>query len=114
MLALTERGGAAALVTASAGNHGRALGYAAREVGLPLTVFIPATAPRGKVEAIRRSGALLRECATYDEAEELAKREAERDAVYVSPYADEDVIAGAGTVALEVVEDPTRNQDAAG
>ena len=106
MLALTERGGAAALVTASAGNHGRALAYAAREMGLPLTVFIPATAPRVKVEAIRRSGALLRECASYDEAEELAKREAgDSGAVYVSPYADEDVIAGAGTVALEVVEE---------
>lgn len=73
---------------------------------MPLTVFVPSTAPRVKIEAIRKSGARLRECATYDEAEALAKREAERTgAAYVSPYADADVIAGAGTVALELLED---------
>ena len=93
-------------MTASAGNHGRALAYAARELGFPLTVFIPASAPRVKVDAIRRAGALLRECASYDEAERFAKREGTRTgAAYISPYADEDVIAGAGTAALEIFED---------
>ena len=106
VLALGERGGAAGLVTASAGNHGRALAHAAGEVGLPLTVFVPSTAPRVKVDAIRQSGARLRECASYDEAEQLAKREAaESGAVYISPYADQDVIAGAGTVGLEILEE---------
>ena len=106
MLALAERGGAGALVTASAGNHGRALAHAGKEMGLPVTVFVPSTAPRVKVEAIRQSGARLRVCASYDEAEQLAKLEAkDSGAVYVSPYADEDVIAGAGTVGLEILED---------
>ena len=93
-------------MTASAGNHGRALAHAARAVGFPLTVFVPSSAPRTKTEAIRSSGATLRECRDYDEAEGLAKREAERSgAAYISPYAHEDVIAGAGTVALEILED---------
>jgi threonine dehydratase len=94
------------LVTASAGNHGRALACAAQALGLRLTVYAPRTAPRAKTDAIRRHGAELRLVATYDDAERDAKRHAAGgDAVYVSPYADEDVIAGAGTIGLEILED---------
>lgn len=91
------------LVTASAGNHGRALAYAAGMFGIPLVVFIAADAPRAKSDAIARSGAELRRCANYDEAERQAKAFASAGGgIYVSPYSDPDVIAGAGTIGLEL------------
>ena len=94
------------LVTASAGNHGRALAHAARALHLPLTVFIAADAPRAKVDAIRAAGAELRECADYDEAERQAKAHAAGGGgLFISPYSHPDVIAGAGTIALELLED---------
>jgi threonine dehydratase len=94
------------LVTASAGNHGRALAFAAESLNLPLTVFIAGDAPRSKIDAIRASGAELRFCPNYDEAERQAKRfAAEGGAVYISPYSHPDVIAGAGTVMLEILDD---------
>ena len=94
---------APALVTASAGNHGRALAYAAAAAGMPLTVYVPEHAPRTKIDAIRRLGAELRPCRDYDEAERRAKQHG--DGIFISPYAHADVIAGAGTVALEILED---------
>jgi len=95
------------LVTASAGNHGRALAAAAETFGLPLIVFTPADAPSTKLQAIRRHGAELRaEARDYDEAERLAKAFAlQTGADFISPYSDADVIAGAATIALEVFED---------
>ena len=97
----------AQLVTASAGNHGRALAAAAETFQLPLVVFTPANAPRTKLAAIRRHGATLRaEAADYDDAERRAKAFAvETGADFISPYNDPDVIAGAATVALEIFED---------
>jgi threonine dehydratase len=99
----------ARLVTASAGNHGRALAYAAGMFDLPLTVFIARDAPRAKIDAIAASGAELRPCAGYDEAERQAKAFA-RDGggIYVSPYSHPDVIAGAATIGLELAEQETQ------
>ena len=108
VLTLLERseGARARLVTASAGNHGRALAQAAAAAGLPLTVYIAENAPRTKVDAIRALGAELRPCADYDEAELRAKEHGARgEALFISPYAHPDVIAGAGTVGLEILED---------
>jgi threonine dehydratase len=108
-LLVRERAGAGRpprLVTASAGNHGRALAHAARALDLPLTVFIAANAPRAKVDAIRAAGAELRECGDYDEAERQAKAHASGGGgLYISPYSHPDVIAGAGTIGLELLED---------
>jgi len=106
VLAITEQADRpSALVTASAGNHGQALAYAARAAGLPLTVYVPSTAPRNKQEAIQRMGAALIACADYDEAESRAKQHgASGSAVFISPYSHPDVIAGAGTIALEMLE----------
>ncbi len=93
------------LVTASAGNHGRGLAYAANMYELPLVVFVPSDAPRAKIDAIGRLGAELRTCASYDEAEREAKAFARAGGgTYISPYSHPDVIAGAGTVGLELVE----------
>ena len=95
------------LVTASAGNHGRALAAAAEFFRIPLVVFTPADAPLTKLAAIQRHGAQLRAIGRdYDHAEALAKAfAAETAAEFISPYNDADVIAGAATVALEVFED---------
>lgn len=94
------------LVTASAGNHGRALAHAARFAGIRLTVYVPETAPRTKIDAIAALGAELRFCRDYDEAEVRAKQHgAAGGAVFISPYSHPDVIAGAGTVGLEILED---------
>jgi threonine dehydratase len=94
------------LVTASAGNHGRALAMAAEQLGLQCIVFTPRTAPDTKKDAIRRHGAMLHaDCDDYDTAERQARELAgAKGAVYVSPYNHPDVIAGAGTIGLEIVE----------
>jgi threonine dehydratase len=109
VIARLERGTPALvrIVTASAGNHGRALAAAAEVFGLRLTVFTPVDAPQAKLTAISRHGAELRaEGRDYDEAERLAKAFArDTGAAFISPYDDADVIAGAATVALEIFED---------
>jgi threonine dehydratase len=107
VLARRERGGVERIVTASAGNHGRALAEAAATFGLSLVVFTPTDAPHAKLDAIRLHGADLRaEAPDYDEAERRAKAFArETGADFISPYSDVDVIAGAATVALEMLED---------
>lgn len=94
------------IVTASAGNHGRALALAAEELGISCVVFTPANAPEAKQNAIRRHGAILHsDCKDYDTAEKRARDHAEAEGgVYISPYNHPDVIAGAGTIGLEVVE----------
>ena len=94
------------LVTASAGNHGRALALAAERLGIACVVFTPASAPEAKKNAIRRHGAVLHgECEDYDSAEQQAKHYAEAEGgVYISPYNHRDVIAGAGTIGIEIVE----------
>ncbi len=95
------------LVTASAGNHGRALAFAAERLGLRVTIFTPRTAPRAKLDAIARHRADLRAVAdTYEDSERLAKAHAaETGAVYLSPYSHPDLLAGIGTIGLEIVED---------
>jgi threonine dehydratase len=93
------------IVTASAGNHGRAIASAASALGMRATVFAPRDAPAAKLDAIARHGAELRRESSYDAAELSARAFArENDLPFVSPYNDADVIAGAGTIALELIE----------
>ena len=94
----------ARVVTASAGNHGRAVAWAAERLGLPAVVFTPAAAPQAKLGPIRAHGADLRPVATdYEDAERMAMAFArETGAVFISPYSHTDVIAGGGSVALEI------------
>ena len=109
VIALLERpdGAPAQLVTASAGNHGRALAAAAQTFSLPLTVFTPSDAPKTKLDAIRHHGAVLRaDGRDYDDAERMAKAfAAATGAEFISPYNDAEVVAGAATIALEIFED---------
>jgi threonine dehydratase len=94
------------IVTASAGNHGRALAYAAEMLGMRAVVFTPRDAAETKVTAIRRHGATLTQVpGRYDESEIAAKRYAEETgALFISPYNHPDVAAGGGTVAVEILE----------
>ena len=105
-LRLRDAGSTPTIVSASAGNHGRAIALAAEQLGLPCVVFTPSTAPEAKQNAIRRHGAVLHnDCEDYDTAERRAKEFAMAEGgVYVSPYNNADVIAGAGTIGLELVE----------
>ncbi|HEX7117875.1 MAG TPA: pyridoxal-phosphate dependent enzyme [Longimicrobiales bacterium] len=95
------------LVAASAGNHGQGVALAAREVGAAAVVFVPASAPATKKARIRAFGAELREVdGTYDDAEAAAASHArETGAVFVHPFADPWVVAGQGTIGLEILED---------
>ncbi|MCX6544877.1 MAG: threonine/serine dehydratase [Acidobacteria bacterium] len=95
------------LVTASAGNHGRAMAYACERLGLRLVVFTPKHAPRAKLDPISAHGADLRAVASnYEEAELLAKQFAAAERItYISPYSHPDVIAGAATIGIEILED---------
>jgi threonine dehydratase len=97
----------AGLVTASAGNHGRAVAEAARVMGVVCEVFMPSDAAVSKVAAVERLGAKVHQAgATVEEALELAAECAERlGRAFVHPFDDIDVIAGQGTVGLELLED---------
>ena len=82
------------------------MAYAAERLGLKLVVFTPQSAPRAKLDHIARHGADLRPAPTYEDAERLAKAfAAETGATFISPYSHPDVIAGAATVAVEILED---------
>ena len=95
------------LVTASAGNHGLALAEAGRLLGAPATIFVPESAPATKKDRIRRAGGELREVAgIYDDAAAAARAFAEASGVrFLNAFADTDVVAGQGTVGLEILED---------
>ena len=103
-LSETER--AAGVVAASAGNHGQALAWAAREAGVPATVFMPEDAPMAKVEATRNYGAeVVFAGAFFDDALATAlDHVGETGATFVPPFEDELVIAGQGTIGLELVD----------
>jgi threonine dehydratase len=100
-------GAAGGLVTASAGNHGRAVAQAARSKGLACEVFMPHDAAASKLAAVQALGARVHIAGTsVDEALELAaQRAVETGRAFVHPFDDLEVIAGQGTLALELLED---------
>lgn len=97
---------ASGVVCASAGNHAQGVALAAALAGTSATVFMPAGAPLPKVEATKRYGAEVRLAGVdFNEAYELAVAHARtRGAVFVHPYDHPDVIAGQGTIGLEIAE----------
>ncbi len=96
-----------AVVTASAGNHGLGVARAAQLLGMTATVVVPQTASAAKVEALRHSGArLLQIGSTYDEAESAGLTLArQQNLPFISAYNDPAVVAGGGTIALEILDD---------
>ena len=95
------------VITASAGNHAQAVARHGARLGVAVTVVMPEATPLVKVTATRRFGAqVILNGANYDEAAALAaKLAAERDLVYLHPFEDPWVIAGQGTVGLEILAD---------
>lgn len=94
------------LVTASTGNHGRAVAYAADKLGIPATICMSALVPANKVEAIRALGAEIRIVGrSQDDAqEEVGRLTKSRGLTAIPPFDHADVVAGQGTIGLEVVE----------
>ena len=95
------------VVAASAGNHGLGLAYAARTLGMRAKVYVPATAPHVKRDGIAAMGADVDASAPdYDAAHQAALACAEREGMtFVSPCAGRPLLAGQGTVGLEILED---------
>jgi threonine dehydratase len=103
-LAPTEK--EAGVVTASAGNHGQAVAWAARQAGIVATIFMPDAAPMAKVDATRDYGASVELVGEYfDDSVEAARAfERETGATFVHAFDDPRVIAGQGTLGLELAE----------
>jgi threonine dehydratase len=103
---LSDEERAAGVVTASAGNHGQAVAWAAREAGIPATIFMPVDAPMAKLEATRSYGASVElEGEMFDDALAAAQdRVARSGATFVHAFDDPRVIAGQGTLGLELAE----------
>ncbi|HEV3478235.1 MAG TPA: pyridoxal-phosphate dependent enzyme [Gaiellaceae bacterium] len=97
---------AAGVVAASAGNHGQAVAWAAREAGIPARIYVPQDAPMTKVEACRTYGSeLIMGGERFEDALAAAKADiGETGATFVHPFEDPVVIAGQGTIGLELVE----------
>jgi len=106
VLSLSAAERARGLVTVSAGNHAQAVAWAARHVAAPCVVVMPTAAPRSKLDAVRGYGA---EIVLHDDRatlfDKLREVEAARGLSFVHPFDDPVVLAGAGTVGLELVED---------
>ena len=98
---------ATGVVTASAGNHGQAVAYAARARGVACEVFVPQQAALAKVEAISALGATvtLIGATIEDSLQSARERAAATGMAFIHPFDDPVVIAGQGTVGLEIVED---------
>ncbi len=98
------------VVASSAGNHGLGVAYAAKHLGIAATIFVPSNAPRVKRDGIAALGAKLDTSQPhYDAAMDAAKAYAvERGAVFINPCLGDALLAGQGTVALEILEELPR------
>lgn len=107
LLSLTAPERDAGVVASSAGNHGIGVAMAAQQLGVKATIFVPASAPDVKREKIATYGASIDASQpSYDAAEDAAKLFAERGgATFVSPCTGRSLLAGAGTVALEIFDE---------
>jgi len=111
---LTPEQAAAGVVAASNGNHGLGVAAAARARGIAAEVFVSAQVSPVKAQRIAAHGAVLRQSGTDPLAAELAARHAAEQSgrVFISPYNDLDVVAGQGTIAVELLQQ-IRELDAA-
>ncbi|MBB3879914.1 threonine ammonia-lyase [Sphingomonas pseudosanguinis] len=107
LLQLSDEARAKGVIAASAGNHAQGLAYHANRLGVPATIVMPRTTPIVKVVQTEGHGAtVVLEGDTFDAAYAHARElEAERGYTFVHPFDDARVIAGQGTVALEMLED---------
>jgi threonine dehydratase len=103
---LTPEERSAGVVAASAGNHGQAVAWAARELGVHALIFVPVTAPIAKVDACRNYGAETELVgADFEDALSAALEHVEETGgTFIHPYEDQFVVAGQGTIGLELLE----------
>lgn len=104
LLSLPEDALSHGIVAASSGNHGRAVAYGAKLLGTKATIVMPRTAPQIKVNAIRALGAEVVLCETAERFQIAEKICREQNATMVPPYNDEAIMAGQGTLGLELIE----------
>ena len=107
LIRMTDEQRAAGVITASAGNHGLGVAYAAATFKAPATVYVPEAANQFKVEAIRRMGATVVAAGRNYSGAYLEALAAQQDggATFVHAYDDPDVVAGQGTIATELLSD---------
>src|SRR5215203_3249135 len=107
VLSLPPEQAARGLVTASGGNHGLGVAFAGRLAGSSVTIYLPANVPPAKAAKLERWGArVIWEGEVWDDANRAALEAASREGLtYVHPFADREVIAGQGTVGLEILAD---------
>ncbi len=110
---LAEQGKKEGVVAASAGNHAQGVALGAHHFGIKATIFMPESTPLNKVLGVKSYGAeVVLKGANYDEAYSYAVEYAKENGLsFVHPFADEDVMAGQGTIFLEVFEE-VKNFDA--
>ena len=94
------------IIACSAGNHAQGVALSAQKNNIKSAIFIPSTAPISKIEATRKYGAqIMLVDGVYDDAYQAAvKYQEETQGVFIHPFDDPDIIAGQGTIALELVE----------
>lgn len=111
---LSEAEKAKGVVAASAGNHAQGLALAANELNIRATIVMPRTTPEIKVSSVRARGAQVELVGdTFDEAAAYAHKLVDEEGmIYIPPYDDEDVIAGQGTVAMELLKQHTQSAHA--
>ena len=94
------------LVTASGGNHGMGVATAGAMTGTPTTIFLPENTPTSKIEKLQKiASEVVVKGAVWDDANTLALTAAEQGKRYIHPFADVSVLAGQGTIGLEIIED---------
>lgn len=103
---LTDEEKARGVIACSAGNHAQGVAFAARDMGIPATICIPAGAPLSKIEATRSYGAnVVLVPGVYDDAHaEAVRLRDEQGLTFIHPFDDEHVMAGQGTIGLEIAE----------
>ena len=103
---LTDEEKARGVIACSAGNHAQGVAFAARDMGIPATICIPAGAPLSKIEATRSYGAnVVLVPGAYDDAHaEAVRLRDEQGLTFIHPFDDERVMAGQGTIGLEIAE----------
>ena len=107
LLSLTEKQKEQGVITASAGNHGQAVALGAQKLGFKAKIVVPTPTPKVKIDGIKQYGAeLMLFGETYTEAERKAKELAQTEGhLYISPYNDPLIVAGHGTIGLEILKE---------
>ena len=107
LVKLSEKEKKAGVIAASAGNHAQGVAYHARRLGIPATIVMAETTPFNKVEHTRDHGArVILEGLIFDEAKDYALKLGEKEGLtFIHPFDDAEIIAGQGTIALEMLAD---------